>query len=375
MRKMSKPTSLAVCAFVSLLLCPAALAGLVGIDIAQISFLQGADTVLNSDWGSASITYTPSTSFQFFNLVVNGSWQVQNVPVASLSTLNSTQSMTFDFNLGVPRGMPAGTVSYVALLADAPLNGPPTGTPVNTTPAVRDVTVGGLAGPLGPIPAALPLIGKLPIDFAFNFDMVNQDVGVDECAPGAFSNSLMWLDRNGALNIPANLKSVDGLKGPTNWSPPMKDVNGNPIPGTGGVPVNAYLGKGAALSAYVTTRFITPANIADALAEMKRGEDIEIWGDHHAAVASGIIRNLDGTWTIYATHDTMQGAAGGTVTEPIVFDPATGLLTGGAPGFFGGFQLRGFVDESPVPEPVPMLLVGTALCILGVRKQARRTQS
>ena len=39
-----------------------------------------------------------------------------------------------------------------------------------------------------------------------------------------------------------------------------------------------------------------------------------------------------------------------TVTEPITHDPAMGQLQGGAPGFFGGYSIRGFVVECPAPE-------------------------
>jgi hypothetical protein len=109
---------------------------------------------------------------------------------------------------------------------------------------------------------------------------------------------------------------------------------------------------------------------------MKRGEDIEILGEHHVAVVTGLIRHLNGTWTIYVTHDTDQGNAGGTVTEPITYDPSTGLLTGGAPGFFDGFTLDGFIDESPVPEPSMNMLVALGLAlILSARKRRRNRGS
>jgi hypothetical protein len=348
-------------------------ASLIGLDLAQINFNQGPDSLANSNWGSATASFTGQLGFQYFNLVLNGSWQVQNAPVWSLGGLGP-QSMVFNFDLGNTPGSNVSSAGLIASLTAAPLGSAPGGPSVPTMVGDREVTVGGLGGPLGPIPGAVPLIGNLPVDWAFNMGMPNQDVGVDECVPGAFSNSLMWLDdRDASFSIPGNLKSVAGLKGPTNWDPPATDANGKPIPGTGGTPVNAWEGKRDALKDYVTTRFIQPGNIAQALAEMKRGEDIEVWGHHHAAVATGLIQNLDGTWGIYVTHDTNQGTAGGTVTEFVTFDPATGLLTGGAPGFFDGAILRGFVDESPVPEPSTVLMVSLGVLLLLLRKTAVRS--
>jgi hypothetical protein len=55
----------------------------------------------------------------------------------------------------------------------------------------------------------------------------------------------------------------------------------------------------------------------------------------------------------------MQGPAGGTVTQPVIYDPTTGLVSGGAPGFFGGFPVDGFVEESAVPEPGSIVLLGS----------------
>jgi len=342
-------------------------AALTGVDFAQIDYNQGQDSLANSNWGSATATFTGESGFQYFNLVVNGSWQVRNVPVFSLAGPGS-QSMLFNFDLGNTPGTNVSSADFVTSLTLTPLTSPPVGAPLSLYALApvgdREVTVGGLDGPVGPIPPAVgPLIGGVPVDSAFNMGMPNQEVGLFECVPGAFSNSLMWLDdRNDDISIPANLKSVDGLKGPTNWSV-----------ASGGTPVNAWVNKGDALKAFVTTRFIQPANIAEALAEMKRGEDIEVWGDHHAAVATGLVQNMDGTWTIYVTHDTNQGNLGGTVTEPITFDPTTLLLTGGAPGFFDGARIRGFVDESPVPEPSMNLVVALGLLLLLVRVQTRKS--
>jgi hypothetical protein len=332
----------------------------------QIDFEQGADSVANSDWGSVDLGFTGTSGFQYFNLVINGVWQVQNMPIAAVDGVGVSQSQSLNFNLGNSVGSQVTSVNYLASLDSTPLITAPLGTASSVAVTTRNVTVGGLGGPLGFIPSAVSLVGSLPVSWAFNFGVPNQDCGVDECAPAAFSNSLKWL----APGIPDQVTSIDGLKGPTSWVAPQIDTNGAPIPGTGGVPVNGWKGKGTALEPYgITTRFFTPDKIGQVLAEIDDGQDVEIWGDHHAAVVVGLVESLDGTYTIVVKHDTDQGTDGGTKTELITYDPDTGLLTGGSPGFFDGAGIRGFVVECPEPSGLALLAVGVAL-FLARRKAA-----
>jgi hypothetical protein len=208
------------------------------------------------------------------------------------------------------------------------------------------------------------LIGGLPTNIAINIGIPNQDVRNQECAPGAFSNSLMWLNSTQNAGIPAAKASVAGMDTATGY------VNGVGVPGTW------LTGKTAAVSSWVTTRFIGQNNgntfttgtgdIDKAIAAMQDGEDIELWGDHHIAAVSGFVKLLNGDYVIFVTHDTMQGVAGGTVTEPVIYDPTTGLLTGGAPGFFGGAGVRGFVEESRRPEPNSFVLLSIGGIVAGV---------
>ncbi|MBN2446105.1 MAG: hypothetical protein JXO22_05245 [Phycisphaerae bacterium] len=319
----------------------------------QIDFMQGADTLIDSDWGTLVLEFDGAPDFQYLNLVVDGMWRIQNIPVWSLQGPSAVNQMSFNFPLGTPAGVDVPMLVYSAELTAEPLFTAPGGVTTDAFVEPRSVTIGGLGGPVGPLPPATPLIGWIPVRWSFNdgFNDYNQDVGVDECVPGAFSNSLSWLDAiNPALSIPEGLKSVEGLKEPTGWVPPAVDDFGDPIPGTGGTGVDAWQGKGAALAGYVTTRYFDISQADSIFDELDDDQDVELWGDHHAAVVSGMVQHADGTYTIYVTHDTKQGEDGGTVTEPITYNPTTGDVTGGAPGFFSGSPLRGFVVECPV-EP------------------------
>lgn len=338
------------------------------LGFSQIDFNQGANSVANSDWGSVDLGFNGTAGFQYFNLVINGAWEVQNAPINALEGLTVSQSRSLNFNLGNVIGSQVTSVNYLASLDSAPLGSAPIGTPSLAAVARREVTVGGLGGPIGAIPSAVPIIGKLPLFWAFNFGLPNQDCGVDECVPAAFSNSLKWL----APGIPPGVTSIQGLKGPTSWVAPQKDINNNPIPGTGGCPVGSWQGKGTALAPYgITTRFFTPDKIDQLFAEINAGQDVELWGDHHAAVVAGLIESVDGTYTIVVKHDTDQGTAGGTKTENISYDPNTGLLTGGAPGFFDGFGIRGFVVECPEPSSLALLMVGVGVTLVVARRKER----
>jgi len=48
----------------------------------------------------------------YFNLTVNGTWQVQNMPVLSLAGVGNEQTATYYFDLGTPRGMDVNSLQY-----------------------------------------------------------------------------------------------------------------------------------------------------------------------------------------------------------------------------------------------------------------------
>lgn len=62
---------------------------------------------------------------------------------------------------------------------------------------------------------------------ASNFGVPNQEVGNNECVPGAISNSLKFLQMQG-LKLPDDKISIDAIKPATGWTPA-----GAPTHGTG----------------------------------------------------------------------------------------------------------------------------------------------
>lgn len=330
-------------------------AGLISVDVYQTDFVMGDHSQANSDWGLVNVFYdwNGGEQLQYFNLLVDGRWEVRNAPLFS-SPLTSSRSISVNFSLGNAVGSLVETAQCLATVGTDWLVEMPSGTPTEVNVSKIAVTVGGRGIPWGPISAAYSWSGGQVVAEAHNWGMGNQDCEVDECSPAAFSNSLQWLNLNHpSFDIPPDKMSIEGLKGPMKWKAPKTDSLGNPIPGTGGTPLDDWEGKRDALKAYVTTRKFSASELSKVLYEMKQGQDIELLGWTHAAVVESISLNADGTYTLGINHDMQQGTPGGTSTQMLTIDPATGKLLNSAYGFKAGDTIDGFVVECPIiPEPV-----------------------
>ncbi|MFH1514242.1 MAG: hypothetical protein ABIG42_02155, partial [bacterium] len=317
--------------------------------------------------GDAHIGYIGQDPPPYFNMSVNGVWVIQNIPLLPHAGIGVAQDVTMFFDLASPPGTPVSTVDLGWSIDPTPIPMPPHETgPVDVKP--RDTSGGTGRQTETPATVANPTneFGdqlQSATSFAVHgVAMPNQDCGVDECGPVALSNSKKWLQKKYGKPPKDKDCSIDTMKKASGWSPPAKDAGGNPIPGTGGVPV----GYADNLRTYmndngyqVTTTEIpdpddpahdaTAAECASAMQEIKNGQDVEVNGGHHVAVLTGMAQLANGTWVLYVAHDTDQGNAGGTRPEKIIYDPATGTCTGGAPGFFAGDKINGFVVECPAP--------------------------
>jgi hypothetical protein len=347
------------------------------IELNQIDFDVQGSVVADADWGSADITFMGAENIQYLNISVNGSWQVRNVPVLSREGVGVAQTMTYCFDLGVPPGQDLTSVEYgftltETIFAAAP---PTTGTAVVFD---RDVVIhSGAAGdPIPPLQPAHALIADEAVEPVVHAhaDFPNQECGPQECIPAAVSNSMKFLNDKHGLGLDEADISIEHMKTATNWG--TKTVASAPGPGVDRVidpypedlpdpysvdgawwrhDDNAAAGEKNAWwedkqtymennNIPVTTRKIT--DIAAIAVEIDAGQDVELQGDWHTAAIVGITENEDGTYSIDIAHDTEQGNEGGTVTETITYDPATGEFTG-SPGFFDGSSFQYAVVECP----------------------------
>ncbi|MEW6744937.1 MAG: hypothetical protein AB1486_19460 [Planctomycetota bacterium] len=74
------------------------------LDFYQLDLMLDDGFTQNSDWGAVDVTHAGYTEAQYFNLSVNGTWQVQNASLMTLEAVGTGQTMTYSFSLGVAPG-------------------------------------------------------------------------------------------------------------------------------------------------------------------------------------------------------------------------------------------------------------------------------
>src|SRR5438067_6119112 len=73
-----------------------------------------------TEWGQAQVQFVgTSDPVLYANLVVNGDWEVQNVPVLSTNGPGMPVTTSFDVALG-PDGVPVNALTYAFTLTTAP---------------------------------------------------------------------------------------------------------------------------------------------------------------------------------------------------------------------------------------------------------------
>ncbi len=299
----------------------------------------------DSEWGSLDLTFSGSDEVQYLNLSVNGSWQVQDLPLLSVGGTSGPKTMNIMFDLGVPSGVPVGNINYGYTITRQPQYA----VPPSTRAAVvgdRDFELynglepGTIAG--NPEPAT-PMKGdKADKSAKHSKPFPNQECGKNECVPAAVSNSLQFLNSQHSLGMDAGAIDIGDMKSATGWT-------------AGGCGYNWYNLK-AAWMAEKNLPINTSAKLAsaginmdDVISDIQNGKDVELVatspkGGGHCVAVTGCTKNADGTYSVTISHDTEQGKAGGTKTETVTYDPATGKFTGGS---LNGWSLHHVVTESP----------------------------
>ena len=330
----------------------------------QLDFDELGGTINNSEWGHVDLTFSGYPNPMYFNLAVNGSWQVQNIVVGSIEGPGTLQKMTYSFSLGVPRGTNVQNIDYDYSLTLQPIGAMPGG----AIPAsVGNRTIRSRSGIMGavipPVPPAHPLGGTTPPPGVpllrgegyigaegevHHENFPNQECGEDECAPAAISNSLQWLNSTYDLGMTTEQTSIDTWLG---WFAIHWHLPSYPGAGDGGCGYDwpglkeAYINDPA--HPYpITSKTIT---VGEIWGEILSGQDVEITGEWHCAAVTGIKVLDNGNCEITVSHDTKQGEDGGTITETITYDKATGTLSG-SPDFFDGSLVTSVVSECPKEE-------------------------
>lgn len=321
---------------------------------AQANVFDGFYWYPDTATGAATLEYLGSDRLLYVNLAVNGRWALRNVPVLSVEGADRWQGVTYTFDLGVEAGTDVAWLMKDFTLGTCPLQEMPRGgwdAPVGErdvvlfpgAPLVEVLVSGGE----GDAPA-----GGEAGEAHTNADFPNQESDPSACAPTAVSNSLQFLNDTHDLGIdPAEL-TVQRMKQATNFGDKGAAGTGCWIDPDASRPEGErdawWQSKDKYMQAHdlpITTRMSETA--ADAIQALDDDCDVEMETNGHTVAIVGMTRLADGKYSVDIKHDTQQGQAGGTVTETVTLDPATGAITGGT-GTGGGFNY--LVIECPEEE-------------------------
>lgn len=300
----------------------------------------------NSEWGSLDLTFSGSEDVQYLNLSVNGSWQAQNVPLLSVGGTSGPKTLNVMFDLGTPRGMPVGNISYGYTITKQPQYAVPLSAGGALVGDREFELYSGtepesIAGP--PEPASANKGEKATKSAAHSKPFPNQECGKNECVPAAVSNSLQFLNSQHSLGMDAGAIDIGDMKSATGWT----------APGCGWTWYNNKAAWMAEKKLPIKTTAKTAAagiNMDDVVNDIQNGNDVELVakspkGGGHCVAVTGCTKNADGTYSVTISHDTDQtDNSKGTTTETVTYDPATGKFTGGS---LNGWSLHHVVTESP----------------------------
>jgi hypothetical protein len=313
MKRMIKK-NLIVSEFLFLLFCSFSLSWADSLVFSQIDFILGGKLYKDTEWGSVDFAFIGQEPIMYFNLAVNGSWQVQNIAVLSREGVGVVQTMTYYFDLGTERGTNVTDLNYDYAFTLDILETMPAG---SKPASVRDGQIvlwsgtGSGGGPPKP-QAAKPLTGGRVSSSQKHAhkNFPNQQAGPAECTPTAVSNSLHFLKEKHNLDIDDSEITIDKMKVAVGWNK--------------GAPDHWYTTKTEYMrnnNLLITTKPVFAKDFDTLLKEIGDGQDVEIdeswykknkdtgkWEPKgHTMALVGISGpHPDGTYSIDIADDTCQ---------------------------------------------------------------------
>jgi len=292
----------------------------------------------DSSWGRVTLLLDDvSQGYQYVNLVVNGVWEIQNM---SVEASGKPQVISTFFNLGVQNGQDVPLLNYLCTINEQVQDNPPQkpefeadvlstrvqlgSETINGIPIILDLPELDLTGNFNPVVKS----GKLP-----NLDkFVNQPQGTNQCAPGAISNSLKYLQATGGVDasMPTDISDVGGVIGTT----------------ASGTPASWFQKKSTEsyFTDHVTTRTIEApldaAEIDDLIVQLEDGQDIEMDLVGHVEVLVKLRVRADGTIELDLFDDNQTDNQ----SDPM---HTSTVINRGGKQYVDGMELERFVIECP----------------------------
>jgi len=307
--------------------------------LTQLDVEFDGETHANTAWGHATVDYTGVFGVLYFNLVIDGTWRVQNIPFLSPEGAGVTQTNAVTFDLGVAQGTEVTSVDAIAELSIDPLTEAPAGGAVTTAVGNQAfvIATGFSRKTIAFAPPAPTLVGGAADGpKATNPNFPNQEAGKNECVPAALSNSLRWLDGTYGLGIAEGNMSIAAMKVLVKWGPD-------------GAPQQWWSRKRSFFKELIETTTIPKNSLDKVFDAVRNGCDVEMRANNHVVAVTGAQKLADGNYVLELTHDTVQGddtkGTGKTGTQNVTWDVKTKKFSG-APWIEGhGPDL--FVSECP----------------------------
>ena len=279
------------------------------------------------------------------------------------------QSLTTFFDLGVSHGTNVTSLNYYFEIVSDPSLVMPVSALTSTSVSPLDYQIGSVGGVDLGSPghgdrgetSTAEVVKKAVLPDLEKF--VNQEQKPNECAPGAISNSLKYLQARGRLpgSVESDIDDIKKIVGEVFRD--IKDEDGNVIDKIYiGSPYDWYLKKQKHFEDILETKFIESlAGIDDLIKAIKRGDDVELFIHGHVAVVVGVRVKEDGQIELDIFDDNQKGDGADKMRTVTFVDNK-----------IDGREFQRFVTEKPVPEPTTMLLLGTGLIVFaGLRRKLR----
>ncbi|MCX7718738.1 MAG: hypothetical protein N2111_10120 [Candidatus Sumerlaeaceae bacterium] len=221
---------------------PAVAATVSGISVHQTDFVGGmSPPVLASEWGDVDLFFHPGSDpfWGYFQMVVSTGgppiWAIRNMPVPANADLTEPVTISRFFDLGVPRGTPLTTILVGFTVTPTTIDAPPVVflDTVAVTPRPYTVSLGvaegGTSAPINPgaapVPDPVTTPGLVVGTKILHADVPDVEEGINECGPGAYTRSLLWLKNRGDIPL---TKTTDTLMNELKTSSSWNAVDGIP---------------------------------------------------------------------------------------------------------------------------------------------------